>query len=194
MSRSEYLILEERREGGAGRVVYVGTRAEMVSAGRGWAAQKGLTLTAEEWTTHMVQQCHFELIAKSRAEWPVEARDLCERYEKELFSEMVRVDAAKKERDKADDQTKDLESRLVELRRITTAAESAAEAMRQRVRESDPARIRREVEAEAAAQMAKVAEENKALKERLHEAESQVAKLSEDKRRLRAALNSSRGR
>lgn len=137
-------------------------------------------------------RCFKELRDKQRATWCQEARDTCHRLERKLYEIFELLDETTNAKEKLDSDVTLLKSSLTEAARVATSAEQTAAEMKRRAKDSDPTRIRREVEAENAARVAQLEQLNQALAAKLAEAESQMAKLAEDKKRLRIALNGAR--
>lgn len=159
-----------------------------------WAVERGYGADAfyfDRGTLNgkLVNQALLERRKDLRKEWPVEAKSICDGYERKIHDLFLRLDASMDLLVKRDHESQSLKSQLSEAKRVALRAEEAAEEMARRAKASDPARLRRDIEAEFEAKASKQADENRQLAARLHEVESQMAKLTEDKRRLRAALN-----
>jgi hypothetical protein len=137
-------------------------------------------------------KCFKELREKQRETWCQEARDTCHRVERKLYEIFELLDETTDAKEKLEGDAVLLKSSLTEAKRVAKSAEESAAEMKRRAKDSDPDRIRREVEAENAARVAQLEQSNRALASKLAESESQISKLAEDKKRLRAALNGAR--
>lgn len=137
-------------------------------------------------------RCFKELRDKQRETWSQEARDTCHRLERKLYETFEGLDEATDAKEKLTRDVSQLKSSLAEAQRVAVSAEQTAAEMKRRAKDSDPARIRREVETESAVRIAQLEQANQALAAKLAETESQMTKLAEDKKRLRIALNGAR--
>ena len=139
-----------------------------------------------------VFKCFKELREKQRETWPQEARDTCHRVERKLYEMFERLDETTEAKEKLDGDVTRLKSSLAQAERVAKSAEQTAAEMKRRAKESDPVRIRKEIEVENATRVAQLEQANQTLAAKLAETESQMSKLAEDKKRLRMALNGAR--
>lgn len=137
-------------------------------------------------------RCFKELRDKQRETWCEEARDACHRLERKLYEMFELLDQTTDAKEQLESDVTLLKSSLKEAERVAKSAEQTAAEMKRRAKDSDPDRIRKDVEAAHAARVAQLEQVNQVLAAKLAEAESQMSKLAEDKKRLRVALNGAR--
>ena len=184
--------------------MYVGSSSHIGGIFRQWSVDNGYsqeTLNGTDFGLHVgggrvrggrLFRCFRELRDRQREAWPQEARDTCHRLERKLYETFESLDEATDAKEKLASDVSQLKSSLAEAKRVATRAEQTAAEMKRRAADSDPTRIRREVEAENATRVAQLEQANQALAAKIAEAESQMSKLAEDKKRLRMALNGAR--
>lgn len=186
--------------------VHIGASSQFGSALRQWAVDNGYSretingvdfgfaVEGRRYRGGLIFRCFKELREKQRETWSQEARETCHRLERKLYEMFELLDETTVAKEKLDDEMTLLKSSLAEAERVAKSAEQTAAEMKRRAKDSDPDRIRREVETANAARVAQLEQLNQTLTAKLAEAESQMSKLAEDKKRLRVALNGARAR